>query len=112
MGQRGILRTVGGNLVGFWCPGCAQMHVVRVPPHAFAWDFNGDYDRPTFMPSVLVTGVERMTDAEHARAMAGEKIEPRPLRCHSFVRDGRIEFLGDCTHALAGRTVDLPPPPC
>jgi len=29
-------------------------------------------------------------------------------RCHSFVRDGRIEFLSDCTHALKGQTVDLP----
>ena len=28
--------------------------------------------------------------------------------CHSFVTDGRIQFLGDCTHKLAGQTVDLP----
>jgi hypothetical protein len=26
-----------------------------------------------------------------------------------FVREDRIEFLSDCTHALAGETVDLPP---
>jgi hypothetical protein len=32
---------------------------------------------------------------------------PSPL-CHSFVRDGRIEFLSDCTHSLAGQTVELP----
>jgi hypothetical protein len=25
------------------------------------------------------------------------------------VTDGRIQFLGDCTHALAGQTVDLLP---
>jgi hypothetical protein len=31
--------------------------------------------------------------------------------CHSFVVDGRIQFLGDCTHHLAGQTVDLPPWP-
>ncbi|MGT2429227.1 hypothetical protein ACU4HD_11865 [Cupriavidus basilensis] len=24
--------------------------------------------------------------------------------CHSFVTDGHIQFLGDCTHALAGQT--------
>ncbi|MGC4033677.1 MAG: hypothetical protein QM754_18485 [Tepidisphaeraceae bacterium] len=30
-------------------------------------------------------------------------------RCHSFVRDGQIEFLGDCTHELAGKTVPLEP---
>ena len=28
--------------------------------------------------------------------------------CHSFVTDGRIQFLGDCTHDLAGHTVELP----
>ena len=28
--------------------------------------------------------------------------------CHTFVTDGRIQFLSDCTHALAGQTVDLP----
>ena len=28
--------------------------------------------------------------------------------CHSNVTDGQIVFHADCTHALAGRTVDLP----
>jgi hypothetical protein len=28
--------------------------------------------------------------------------------CHSFVTDGRIQFLNDCTHPLAGQTVDIP----
>ncbi len=27
--------------------------------------------------------------------------------CHSFVTDGQIQFLGDCTHKLAGQTVPL-----
>jgi hypothetical protein len=29
--------------------------------------------------------------------------------CHCFIRDGQIQFLLDCTHALAGQTVPLPP---
>jgi len=28
--------------------------------------------------------------------------------CYSFVTAGRIQFLSDCTHILAGKTVDLP----
>ena len=32
-------------------------------------------------------------------------------RCHIFIRDGRIQYLNDCTHALAGQTVDMIPPP-
>jgi hypothetical protein len=27
--------------------------------------------------------------------------------CHSFIKDGMIQFLDDCTHALAGQTVPL-----
>lgn len=29
-------------------------------------------------------------------------------RCHSFIEGGRIRFLSDCSHALAGQTVELP----
>jgi hypothetical protein len=32
-----------------------------------------------------------------------------PAVCHSFVTDGRIQLLGDCTHSMASQTVDLPP---
>lgn len=28
--------------------------------------------------------------------------------CHSFVADGKIRFLGDCTHHLNKTTVELP----
>jgi hypothetical protein len=28
--------------------------------------------------------------------------------CHSFVTNGKIQFLADCTHKLAGQTVELP----
>lgn len=58
-------------------------------PH---WGFNGDLDRPTFTPSI--NSVHTTSKAKHV--------------CHSFITDGRIQFLGDCTHALAGQTVDLP----
>ena len=77
----------------FFCPGCNRTHVIDEK-----WSFNGDHDRPTFRASVLVTynGPDAGTDGAP------------PAVCHSFVTDGRIEFLGDCTHALAGQTVDLP----
>jgi hypothetical protein len=31
--------------------------------------------------------------------------------CHTFIKAGMIEFLGDCTHKLKGQTVPLPPLP-
>jgi hypothetical protein len=83
----------------FECPGCGEMRAVRVrarsdgAPSGPVWGWNESLDLPTFSPSLLV------------RWTHGEKREPRC--CHSFVRDGRIEFLSDCTHTLAGQTVDL-----
>lgn len=62
-----------------------------LPVGGSGWTWNGDLERPTFRPSIL----SRTADA------SGE------IRCHSYVTDGRIEFLGDCSHELAGQTVDL-----
>lgn len=81
------------------------------------WQFNGDLERPTLAPSILL----RRGHYCNTPAVPGDCAcdfqerypdEP-PLKwpcviCHSFVRDGRIQFLPDCTHALAGQTVDLP----
>jgi hypothetical protein len=82
-------RGQGGYLM-FWCPGCDAPHAVTVEgPNAWGW--NANPDALTLTPSVLVT--RRVDEA---------------YRCHSFVRDGNIEFLGDCSHAMAGKTVPLP----
>jgi hypothetical protein len=109
-----ILRDVEGkgkfNLMIF-CPGCGHGHGINgkrpdLKPH---WTWNGSYEKPTFSPSLLVTGVERLTDEQADRIMAGEKFEPKSTRCHSFIKDGQIQFLNDCTHELAGKTVPLEP---
>lgn len=99
------LRTTNDGLM-FWCPGCDSPHGIRTAPGG--WTFDGNADAPTFAPSVLMTGTQRITDEEADRILRGEKFEPLPLLCHTFVRAGRIEFLGDCLHALAGQTVELP----
>ena len=83
----------------FWCPGCKRAHTVGVSnDRGPRWIFNGFPDRPTFSPSVRVL---------YDGADAGVDGAP-PGVCHSFVTDGRIRFLEDSTHALAGQTVDLP----
>ncbi len=98
----GKLRSLGdkdGRLIGygFNCPGCDRFHAVYTELHyrpQGVWTFNGDTERPTFSPSLLVTWNE---GPERAKRV-----------CHSFIRDGQIQFLSDCTHALAGQTVDIP----
>ncbi|MCK4883540.1 MAG: hypothetical protein KAS30_01590 [Candidatus Diapherotrites archaeon] len=51
------------------------------------WSWNGDVTKPTFKPSILTTCSK--------------------YRCHSFVTDGKIKFLSDCSHEFAGQTVEL-----
>ncbi len=93
------LRSVEGGRLMFWCPGCDGAHQVGVGEGAGPrWGYNGNPEAPTFTPSVLVS---------YDGPDAGRDEAP-PVICHSFVTDGRIQFLSDCTHALAGQTVDLP----
>lgn len=104
MGQlSALLRNAEGGRLLFWCPGCTEPHGIQVGDGPGPrWGWNGDAERPTFTPSVLVrTG--RAVDP----TFEPEPGDP-PEICHSFVTAGRIQFLGDCTHALAGQTVDLP----
>lgn len=74
----------GKTFYWFYCPGCKYGHVFDT-----RWKFNGDLEKPTFSPSLLV-----------------DKDIPE-LRCHSFVEGGRIRFLGDCWHDKKNTTVDL-----
>lgn len=115
------LRNVASGGLMFWCPGCASAHMIRAtirqqpmpapdaadpdwtPPAEFyeergGWSWNGHPTRPTFLPSILVS---------YDGADAGRDGAP-PRVCHTFVTDGRIQYLGDCTHVLAGQTVDMP----
>lgn len=80
----------------FWCPGCDEAHGIPVDGSR-GWIWNGSLDAPTVSPSIVI-----------GRKTWVNGYEERLVKCHSFVREGRIEFLGDCTHHLAGQTVDLP----
>jgi hypothetical protein len=89
-----ILRLASGNRIHWWCPGCHGVHGIQFGDgEGPRWQWNGDVDKPTFTPSVLV------------KRTYGE--EGTPQVCHSFVVDGKMQFLGDCTHELAGLTVDI-----
>lgn len=97
----------------FWCPGCEYTmpdvegvhggaHMLPVSGDVGEqprWDFDGNLDAPTLSPSIL-SRIPRRQDGTLP-----------PLVCHSFMRAGQLEFLGDCTHQYAGQTVPLPPLP-
>lgn len=111
-------KTEEGGLF-FFCPGCDGPHRVGISGSAGpVWQWNGCAEKPTLQPSVLVTWSEpaALGDMELLRKQIADKqagrIQSIPQAdkvCHSFVTDGRIQFLNDCTHKLAGQTIDLPP---
>ena len=120
-----LLRNSEGGGIHFWCPGCDEAHMIRVRDDGIGdnshWSYNLDPVKPTFRASILVRGHD-FTDKGRADYEAyysipedQRELHPPGFRydsyetvCHSFVTDGRIEFLSDCTHKLAGQTVDLP----
>lgn len=94
VGQPGDAR----KRIVFFCPGCSESH--SIPVSAIAWKqgnrewwWNGLAEKPTVKPSIMYN-VGRSNPTAHL--------------CHSFVTDGKIQFLNDCTHHLRGKTVDLP----
>lgn len=56
-----------------------------------SWEWNGDVEKPTLAPSILT-----WCDLPN-----GKKV------CHSFIRNGMVEYLSDSTHEFAGKTVEL-----
>lgn len=91
-----LVKGIGG--VGlylyYWCQGCKRPHCVTTGERAAEprWKWDGNAEAPTFSPSVLVTRTGPVVND----------------RCHTFIRGGMVDFLSDCTHALAGQTLPLP----
>lgn len=86
------IRKTSDGWIAFHCPGCEGGHGIPVEG-SHAWKWNGSLDKPTFQPSILVN--------------VGGSNPTAPI-CHSFVTDGKIQFLADSTHKLAGQTVEIP----
>lgn len=94
-----LSRVKDSSMVLFWCSGCGEPHQIDTAH----WEFNGDFEKPTFSPSYL-TWLDPNPDV-----LPGEKWNKyrTGFRCHSFIKDGMIEFLSDCTHDLSGQTIAL-----
>jgi hypothetical protein len=102
------------------------------------WTWDGNMTAPTFSPSLLCYSSVHLCppDYDHGAVCPNpdscgatghrvlEEGPPRVLghgtphvvdpawgNCHSFIRDGHWEFLGDCAHQLAGQTVPMVPLP-
>jgi hypothetical protein len=110
--------------IGWACPGCMEAHFINVRnpflnPQIMkimagpVWSWDENAENPTFNPSVLVTGIQTTRDGWKWAGdwVTGEDGKLAEQRCHCFIRNGYIEYLGDCTHSLAGQRIKMVPWP-
>ena len=109
-----VLRSLEGNRLAFMCPGCKETHAIYHGEGVGArWGWNGNADKPTFTPSVLVRsghyapGYQDSCWCTWHRDHPDKSVRFSCKQCHSFIVDGNIQFLSDCSHELAGQTVPL-----
>lgn len=73
----------------YFCPACKHTHAFALKKDGGHHEFNMDLDNPTVTPSL------------NQNFTVGNK-------CHSYIKNGMIEFIYDCDHVMAGQTVPLP----
>lgn len=78
----------GRHIHSFHCVGCGHSHGFDD-----TWTLSGSIENPTVQPSLLT------------RWNFGE--ENKENICHLFITEGRLHYLGDCTHEYAGKIVDM-----
>lgn len=85
------LHRFSPTMLVFHCPGCECGHFFQTGhPTGPNWDWNGDMDKVTIHPSLRVNGGDPASC------------------CHSFITNGKIQFLNDSFHKLKGQTVEIP----
>lgn len=93
------------GVIVIFCPGCKHNHYIHTKEknsNGAMWTFNGDFERPTFSPSLHIWYAK--TD-ENCVPLVPEQ---RHTVCHSFITDGMIQILADSDNELKGQTVPLP----
>lgn len=98
-----IMRRTGFHVCpthAHWCPACEEMHDFAVEQpfrNGARWSFNGDGNAPHFEPSMNYA--------------VGPTPSGKTFRCHYFLKNGQIQYLADCTHAMVGQTIKCPDVP-
>lgn len=89
-----IMPDNGREVALMFMPGVPCPIMISISGTSPTWRWNGDKKAPTFSPSILT----RMPWGEGG----GEVVN------HVFVRDGKIQYLTDCSHEYAGKCIELP----
>lgn len=89
------IKFITNTELTFYCLACKEYHNLNT-----TWNFNGNFDKPTIRPSLLIT-LKWWNEITN-------KYDKEVQRCHSYITDGKIEYLSDCKHDMKGMTVELP----
>lgn len=102
------LLRISPQSLTMWCPGCDDSHRISLGPNGWTWD--GSEDAPSISPSILVQAVQ--WDESKSFHRPNHRVAPGERTiCHSFIRGGVWEFLGDCTHIHVGQHIPMVPFP-
>ena len=78
------------------------------------WTWNGSLEAPTLRPSVLHTNGHFLEGYKEGDPCwcSYNKDHPNEKRfechrCHTWITDGKAQFLEDSSHSLKGQTLDL-----
>jgi hypothetical protein len=81
----------------FWCPACGCAHAVWTTGRV-KWTFNGDLDKATFEPSLMISGGGSFNEDGVWR------LKPA---CHVVVTNGILNYQLDSGHKLAGQSIPM-----
>ncbi len=118
------LKIISGDVehpkvLSFFCEGCNEEHSVWVNgykhPNSTAWGWNGSMDTPTFTPSILIKSGHYATyfkEGDSCWCTYNTKHADDPssfvcVVCHTYITNGKIEYLPDSTHHLSGQIINL-----
>lgn len=87
-----ILPDHGREVAMLFMPGVPCPVMIGISGEHPVWKWNGDKQAPTFSPSILTR-----------LPWDGKEVVN-----HVFIRDGKIQYLGDCSHEYSGKTIELP----
>ena len=89
-----VVKKIKDGSWQYFCPACDGHHMFWTPK----WAFNGDTSAPTVTPSLSMSWPT--PDPENYAKNVNNV-------CHLFLKNGRIEYCRDSTHAYAGKTVNM-----
>lgn len=103
----------GSQTAMIMCPACHFPHSMRVRRDGQPgpqWGYNFNEEAPTFTPSILSRSGHFMTGKSAENCVHCKEDDDRDMcqLCHSFITDGVIKFLDDCSHTMAGQSMSLP----